>query len=124
MSLVAWLTALIIWSIVSGAMLLTSMFVLSPQALGPAGVTIWFIILYGFLSALGCLGLYTVKTFLHLHATGAARLRYAWRQGLLVGGWGTGVLALSSLRQLSMLDVILLALLLLIVEVYVRLRWP
>jgi hypothetical protein len=34
------------------------------------------------------------------------------------------LLALSSLHQLSSLDGILLALLLGIVEVYVRLRWP
>ena len=44
--------------------------------------------------------------------------------GLLVAAWIVGLLALSSLRQLGLWDAILLGLMLGIVEVYVRLRWP
>jgi hypothetical protein len=123
-SLLGWLAALIIWAIVSALVLLLSLVFVSPIALGPAGVTVWFLLFYSSLGAIFTLGLYGAKSFLKLHATGAARLRYSLRQGMLAGGWVTGVLALSSLRQLSWLDAILLALLLLIVEVYVRLRWP
>ena len=43
---------------------------------------------------------------------------------MLVGAWIVGMLSLSSLRQLGPLDAILLGILLVIVEVYVRFRWP
>lgn len=104
--------------------LVASLIVTNPLRLGPLGVTLWFVVLYLALSALVTLGLYAVKAFLHLHATDAGRLRYSRRQGLLIAGWLTGMLALSSLHQLGLLDAILLALLLVIVEVYVRFRWP
>jgi hypothetical protein len=108
----------------SGLLLAASLVFLTPIGLGPAGVTVWFVVLLGFLGTLLALIFYTAKTFLHSHTTGVARLRYSLRQGFLIGGWGTAMLALRSVRQLSLLDAILLALLLLIVEVYVRLRWP
>jgi hypothetical protein len=123
-SIVVWLTVLIIWSVVSGVSLILSLLLTNPVVIGPLGVTAWFVVLFFSLGALLTLALYAAKTFLHLHVAGFGRLRYAWRQGLLLSGWVTGMLALSSLRQLSWLDAILLALLLLIVEVYVRFRWP
>ena len=124
MTVAGWLTALIVWSLVSVVILLLSLLVTNPQAVGPLGVTVWFVLLFMGLGAASTLALYTAKTFLRLHLTGIARLRYSWRQGLLISGWLTGMLALSSLQQLGALDVILLALLLVIVEVYVRFRWP
>jgi hypothetical protein len=45
------------------------------------------------------------------------------RQGLLMACWVTPLLALSSLGQYSLKDAILLGLLLLIIELYVRLRY-
>src|SRR6266567_2125853 len=95
----------------------------NPTAIGPVGVTIWFVVLFANMAALTTLALYTAKTFMHVHATGVTRLRYSGRQGVLLSGWGTGLLALSSLRQLGLLDAILLGLLLVIVEIYVRFRW-
>jgi hypothetical protein len=92
--------------------------------LGPAGVTVWFVGVFLLVSSLLTLGLYAAKNYLRLHSTGAARLRYSWRQGLLLGGWLVGMASLSSLRQLGPLDAILLGILLVIVEVYVRFRWP
>jgi hypothetical protein len=123
-SVVARISMLIIWSLVATAGLILSLFLTNPLQLGPLGVTLWFVALYWDLSAISTLGLYVVKTFLHVHAASPGRLRYSWRQGLLLGGWATGMLALSSLHQLGLLDAILLALLLGIVEVYVRFRWP
>jgi hypothetical protein len=123
-TVLGYLSLLIIGSLAAVAGLVLSVLLTSPAAVGPLGVTVWFVVLFLGLAAVITLALYTAKTFLHLHATGAARLRYSWRQGLLVGGWATGLLSLSSLRQLGALDAILLALLLVIVEVYVRLRWP
>jgi hypothetical protein len=124
MTVLGWLSVLIIWSLLSLAGLVLSLVFSSPAAIGPVGVTLWFVVLFSSLASLFGLGLYTAKTFLHVHATAVSRLRYSWRQGLLLGGWVSGMIALSSLRQLGALDGILLALLLVIVEVYVRFRWP
>jgi hypothetical protein len=119
-----WISLLVAWGLVSAVGLAASLAYTNPSAIGPAGVTLWFVVLFASLSSWFSVGLYLSKRFMHLHATGVSRLRYSWRQGLLLSGWGTGLLALSSLRQLSILDAILLGLLLVIVEVYVRFRWP
>jgi hypothetical protein len=118
------LSLLVVWSLVATAGVVLSLFLTNPLQLGPLGVTLWFVVLFWDLAALAALILYATKTFLHVHAAAPSRLRYSWRQGLLAGGWITGLLALSSLHQLGLLDAILLALLLGIVEVYVRFRWP
>lgn len=124
MTVTAYLILLGLWSVVSTAGLVLSLVATNPLALGPLGVTLWFIVLFLSLSSTATLFFYAVKTYLRLHPTGAGRLRYSWRQGLLAGGWLAGMLSLSSLHQLGLLDGILLALLLVIVEVYVRFRWP
>ncbi|HEY2003591.1 MAG TPA: hypothetical protein VGH44_00560 [Candidatus Saccharimonadia bacterium] len=124
MSVLGWLILLLIWTVLSWAGLIASVILSNPLAIGPAGVTMWFLVLFLALASLVTLALYGVKIYLRLHGTGAARLRYSWRQGLLVGGWLTGLLALSSLRQFGLWDAILLGLLLVIVEIYVRFRWP
>lgn len=115
---------LVIWSVVSAAGLFSSILYTNPAEIGPVGVTAWFVIFLSCAAAISTLCLYLSKAFLHVHATGVSRLRYSWRQGLLIGGWVTGLLALSSLHQLTIPDGILLALLLVIVEIYVRFRWP
>jgi hypothetical protein len=113
-----------LWSAVGGVVLLTTMFVTTPAAVGPVGVTIWFILLFSFISSASTLLLYFIKLYFKLHATKQQRLRYAWRQGLLLSGWVAGLLALSSLGQLGLRDAILLGLATIIVELYVRFRWP
>jgi hypothetical protein len=123
-TVMGWLILLIVWSSVSIVGLVLSLLTTNPLAIGPVGVTVWFVALYLSLAAICTLGLYTAKTFLHVHAAGVNRLRYSWRQGLLLASWVAGLLALSSLRQLGPLDAILLGILLVIVEVYVRFRWP
>jgi hypothetical protein len=123
-TVLSWLVVLIVWSAVAAVGLVLSLFLTNPQAIGPAGVTAWFLVLYLGLAALAALGFYGLKTYLRLHATNVARLRYSWRQGLLVSTWIVVLLALGSLRQLGVLDAILLGILLVIVEVYVRFRWP
>ena len=124
MTVLGWLSVIIIWALVSVCGLVLSLVFTNPEAIGPVGVTIWFVVLLSCLASIVCLLLYTVKTFLHVHAAAPNRLRYSWRQALLIAGWIAGMAALSSLRQLGPLDGILLALLLGIVEVYVRFRWP
>lgn len=112
------------WSVVAALGLVLSLVLTTPRALGPAGVTFWFVWAYGGLAAMFTLGLYGLKSYLRLHNTNVGRLRYSWRQGLLLAAWVVGMLALSSLGQLGLLDAILLGILLLIVEVYMRFRWP
>ncbi len=101
-----------------------SLILTNPQALGPVGVTLWFVVAYSGIASVFALTIYAAKSYLRLHSTGAGRLRYSWRQGLLIAGWLIGLLCLSSLHQLGLLDAILLGILLVIVEVYVRFRWP
>jgi len=113
-----------VWATAAGVALIASLVATNPVAIGPVGVTVWFVILLTEAAVVATLALYTVKSYLHLHATQALRLRYSWRQGWLIGGWAAGLLALNSLQQLGIKDAILLGLLLSIVEVYVRLRWP
>ncbi len=123
-TVLAWLTILVIGSLVGAVGLVLSLILTNPLTIGPLGVTAWFVALLGVIAGLATLGLYAAKTYLRLHTTGAARLQYSWRQGLLLSGWIVGMLSLSSLRQLGILDAILLGILLVIVEVYVRFRWP
>ena len=123
-TVLGWLTVLIIWSLLWVAGFIVSIIYTNPNSIGPLGVTIWFIGLFSGLASLVTLGLYAIKSYLRLHATGAARLRYSGRQGMLLAGWIVGMMSLSSLRQLGLLDAILLGILLVIVEVYVRFRWP
>ena len=118
-----------IWSLgfyaaIIGLCLGISLLASNPVGIGPIGVTLWFVALLTEAVVLATLALYGIKSYLKLHATSAKRFRYSWRQGWLIGGWFTGVLALNSLGQLGIRDALLLGLLLSIVEVYVRLRWP
>ena len=125
MPALGYLGLLIIWSVASSIAVGLSLFMTNPLAIGPVGVTIWFVLLLLSVAATVAVILYLVKTFLHVHEGAAAsRLRYSWRQGLLVSSWAVGVLALASLHQFGLRDAILLGLLLAIIEVYVRFRWP
>jgi len=123
-TVLGWLIVLIVGSLVAVALLVMSLIFTNPLAIGPLGVTAWFVGLFLALAGSFTLTFYTTKTYLRLHATGANRLRYSWRQGMLLAAWVSGLLCLSSLRQLGVLDAILLGILLVIVEVYVRFRWP
>jgi hypothetical protein len=101
-----------LWTALAGGGLIFSVIATNPAAVGPVGVTLWFVALYG------------GKSYLHLHTNGHQRLRYASRQGLLIGGWATASLALASLQQFNIRDALLLGLILVVVELYMRLRRP
>jgi len=121
---VGYLSLLLLWSVLSSFIIGLSLFLTSPLAIGPVGATLWFLILLSGIASLVAVVLYTAKSYLHVHESRQNRLRYSWRQGLLLAGWVAAVLALSSLRQFNPRDAILLGLLLVIIEVYVRFRWP
>lgn len=122
----AWgrLSLIFVVAVAATVVLVLSVLVTNPLAIGPIGVTAWFLVLFVMLAAWLTIGLYALKSYFHLHDNPAGRLRYSRRQGMLLAGWIAGILALSSLDQLGVRDAILLGLLLGIIEVYVRFRWP
>ena len=123
MVLAARLSALIGWAGAGTVLILLSLFITNPAKLGPIGVTLWFVVFLTVLFAIFSLALYFAKIFLRVHETHSTRLRFSMRQGLLIAFWVTPLLALSSLGQFSLKDAILLGLLLLLLELYVRLRY-
>jgi len=112
------------WAITAGVLLAASVLAINPSGLGPAGVTAWFVLLLSWLAAVTALLLFMLKTYFHVGDGRSMRWRYSWRQGLLLAGWLTGMLALSSLRQLGWRDAIITGVILILTEVYVRFRWP
>jgi hypothetical protein len=95
----------------------------TPLDLGPLGVTAWFLVVLIGLSGVCAALAYGLAAVLTLHHHGKSRFNLrppidASRRGILLGGSLTILLALSSLRQLNLRDVILLVLLLGLVEFY------
>ena len=119
-----YLTVMLVWSIVSGFFLMLSLVRTNPALIGPVGITVWFLILFSWIFSVSTVALFGAKSYLKVHGTWRQRFRYSRRQGVLTAGWLIGILAFSSLRQLSWQDVILTGLLLVFIEAYVRLRWP
>lgn len=114
----------VITAVTGVCLLALSVIFTAPADIGPIGVTAWFVLAYVTLTAILTLLLFVIKNFLRLHVTSLSRLRYSQRQGMLLAALMVGCLSLSSLKQLGWLDVILLGLILVIIEVYVRFRWP
>lgn len=93
----------------------------TPAQLRPLGVTLWFIFLLIGLSCGLALLLDLLKRLLGPKKPQGREFKPSLRQGLLISIWLVILLALSSLRQLSIRDVLLIGLLLIIIEIYMRL---
>ena len=113
-----------LWTALIGGCLVLSLIATNPAAIGPLGVTLWFLALLTAVTGILTIVLYLAKTYLHWHATSQQRLSYAFRQGLLIGFWITSLLALDSLQQFNLRDGLLLGLILVVVELYMRLKRP
>ena len=95
--------------------LVASMFVTNPSEVGPYGITLWFT------------GLLLVATVfggsLHYRLRGRHR-EGGWfdsfRLGFLGSTWAVGLLALASLRQLTLRDIILVAVLVVVVNFFMK----
>lgn len=124
MSIAAWLRLMHLVSVLGGLLMILVMLLWSPSDLGPFGVTLWFLAALVVMSAVLGSGLYWLKGYFQVHESRLGRLRASVRQGLLLAGLVTVSLAFSSLGQLSWLDVVLFGTVLLIIEFYVRYRWP
>jgi hypothetical protein len=108
-------------AVLASAAMLLVLAVTNPRSVGPYGVTAWFVVFLVGLGSWLSLIFYGV-TKLWSKRSPSERLASAWRQGLLLASWVTILLALSSLGQLGIRDVLLTALLLGIVEFYWRMK--
>ncbi len=118
----AYLSAIMAVTIIAGAAVIVELVAYNPTALGPVGVTVWFLGLFLALQGGMTLGLYRLKRRYQDVISPTKRFMSSWRQGLIIGGTTVILLALSSLRQLSLRDAGLLALLGLLIEFYGRTR--
>ena len=117
------LTVMILWLVVGGLITYMVLISTSPRSVGYVGVTAWFLLLFSWLVCLLALAGFCMKSYFKLGDSRSKRMRNSRRQGVLIAGWIVAMLALSSLGQLSWQDAIITGLLLILVEVYVRLRW-
>lgn len=95
----------------------------TPSKLGPAGLTFWFIgILVSIGSLVAFLGFIWKLRHEEHRLTAAKALTSSLRTGFLVGFTVAILLALSSLRSLSLRDIILFILVVVVIEIYFRTR--
>ncbi len=116
------LSLMLALTIIAGGAVVVGLVVSNPANLGPGGVTLWFIGLLASLQGALTLGLYRFKRRYAESLGPNKRFMSSWRQGFLMAGVIVMLLALSSLRQLSMRDAVLLVVLAILVEFYSRTR--
>ena len=109
-------------TLIFGAAVLVSVLASTPSRIGPLGVTLWFVALLINLQGVLTLVLYQLKRGMELEMGSSARFMSAYRQGFLLSTGAVACLALSSLRQLSLRDVILIVILGALIEFYLRTR--
>ena len=117
-----YLRIILVMTLIASVVVVATLFITNPTSIGPAGVTLWFITLLIALSGATTLALFWVKRLVRSHQTESRQLIVAVRQATLVALGLVVFLALSSLRQLSLGDVVLVALLLVLSEFYLRAR--
>jgi len=117
------LAALMLALLGTGIVILISMLTTTPKTIGPSGVTFWFIALLVFLSSLLALLLVGIKTRFRKGRQQMNRtVNGSFRTGFLLSLGLVTFLALRSLGTLGVKDVILLGLVLLLIEFYLRTR--
>lgn len=95
----------------------------TPAKLGPAGITFWFIgILVSVGSLIALIGFIWKLRHEEHRLTATKALASSLRTGFLVGFTASILLALSSLRSLSIRDIILFILVVVVIEIYFRTR--
>ncbi len=92
-----------------------AMFLTNPEELGPFGITVWFTVFLLVLAGAITLLLYWIRG----QQTTPAFMR-ALRRGFFISIWATGLLALGSLRQLTIRDIILITVLVVVIDFYMR----
>ncbi|HSX41425.1 MAG TPA: hypothetical protein VLF21_02220 [Candidatus Saccharimonadales bacterium] len=102
--------------------LLLIMFATTPGGVGPLGVTFWFLGLMAGLSAWLSIGFYLLGRKLQPKLPDSKQKVNSRRRGVLVGGYISVLLGLSSLHQLGGRDALLLGILIILVEFYLVTR--
>ncbi len=98
------------------------MLVTTPLGIGPIGVTAWFLVVLVGIMAILAIVIYLLEAKLAPNLPVKRRVNDATRRGLFLSGLITMALALSSLCQLNLRDILLMALLLVLVEFYLTAR--
>lgn len=116
-------SVLLLLMLVTGILCTAMIFLTSPKHLGPAGVTFWFIGAFIFIgSALCLLGFAWKMRKLKNREKPQWSLNESLRTGFLLAFAASVLLALASLKSLSLRDVILFVLTVVIIEFYFRTR--
>lgn len=105
-------------TVLIGIVLLISVFISNPDQLGPFGITLWFVALWLFFSGVFGLVRLGIGNILGFKQKKARKISF--RQGALISVWLTSLLAFKSLGQLGVKDIVLVTLLVVLVEFYVR----
>ncbi|PSO43455.1 hypothetical protein BRC19_00315 [Candidatus Saccharibacteria bacterium QS_5_54_17] len=95
--------------------LIASLLVTSPDQLGPFGITIWFALLLLVTAAA-----LTWLIYRRRKEYNRAGFMHASRRGFLIALWAVSLLALNSLRQLAITDIILITVLVVVIDFYMR----
>ncbi len=100
---------------------IAALWLATPANLKPIGVTLWFLFLALGLCCILALIIDAAKRLFGPKKAEGRSFEPSLRQGVLLGLWATILLAMSSLRQLSLRDTLLSAILIIIIEIYLRL---
>lgn len=117
------LAGLIAAAIVSGVATISELFITTPKKLGPNGVTFWFISLLALVVSVLSLVLFVFKIqYLQGRTNLNKTVNASFRTAFLIGVGLVAFIALRSLGSLSFKDIILLSLMLILIEFYLRTR--
>lgn len=105
----------------ASALVILALWFTTPATLKPIGVTAWFILFLVALSSGIAVLLDLVKRLIGRRKPQGRSFHPSLRQGIILGVWLTILLASSSLRQLSLRDILLTGLIGVIIELYLRL---
>lgn len=114
---------ILFFGVMAALALVLSLIFTNPASIGPIGVTVWFLI---FLAGAACLSaslLFWLKQRSpRIQNTPERLFENSWRQGWLIGGSIIALLALSSLRQLTLKDAGIMAAIAVLLEIFLRSR--
>lgn len=113
-----YVASLIIMGLIASILTIGAVVIASPESIGPAGVTLWFLVLMVALTSWISIMVYLLQNRLGLKTSQGGGHLDASRRGLMLAGFTVTLLALSSLKQLNLRDALLLVLLLVLVEFY------
>ncbi len=92
----------------------------TPDKLGPFGITLWFTGLLICLGGLLSLLIYRTGRLFSKKAVPSLQLTEAMRRGFLTATWLVALVALNSLRQLGVKDIVLITVLVLVINFYLK----